>query len=195
MAIVKAPLLSLDARGQLGKSLVFLGWKGLKTVRQHVTPANPNTALQSTQRGYVTTAVAGWKNYYTNAEGRAAWNRAALHDSRALSGFNLYSSSAVQLLPTAADSSMAHSGQTIAANAVRFYTLNLDDGAEGDEAGNFEIWVGSTISGMTLNEEVALAAGFATGTNDLGVADALIYCQLRKGGFNRSGISYLTLVD
>lgn len=41
MAKVTGPLMSLDARGKLGKCLVFLGWKGIKTVRQWLKPANP----------------------------------------------------------------------------------------------------------------------------------------------------------
>lgn len=58
MAKLKAPLLSLGAAGQLAKTLVFFGWKGLNVVREYVVPANPQTALQTTQRGYVTAAVA-----------------------------------------------------------------------------------------------------------------------------------------
>lgn len=41
MAIVTGPLHSDDARGQIGKSLVFMGWKGIKTVRSWLKPANP----------------------------------------------------------------------------------------------------------------------------------------------------------
>jgi len=52
MAKVKAPLMSFDARGQIAKSLVYLGWKGLKTVRQYVIPANPKSSDQQTQRGF-----------------------------------------------------------------------------------------------------------------------------------------------
>jgi len=58
MAKLKGPLFSLGASGQLAKTLVFFNWKGLNVVRQHVTPANPNTALQQTQRGYLAAAVA-----------------------------------------------------------------------------------------------------------------------------------------
>ena len=58
MAILKAPLLSLGAAGQLAKSLVFFPWKGLNVVREYVVPSNPKTALQTTQRGYLTAAVA-----------------------------------------------------------------------------------------------------------------------------------------
>ena len=58
MAKLKAPLLSLGASGQLGKTIVHFNWKGLNVVREYVVPTNPNTSGQSTQRGYVTAAVA-----------------------------------------------------------------------------------------------------------------------------------------
>lgn len=58
MAKLKAPLMSLGASQQLGKALVFFGWKGLDVVREYVIPANPKTALQTTQRGYLSDAVA-----------------------------------------------------------------------------------------------------------------------------------------
>lgn len=58
MAKLKAPLLSLGASQQLGKTLVFSSWKGINTVREYVIPSNPKTALQLVQRAYVTAAVA-----------------------------------------------------------------------------------------------------------------------------------------
>lgn len=57
MAKLKGPLFSLGATQQLGKSLVYFGWKGLDVVREYVVPANPKTAGQTTQRGYLTNAV------------------------------------------------------------------------------------------------------------------------------------------
>jgi len=58
MAKVKAPLFSLGASGSIGQALVYFGWKGLHVVRTHVVPANPQTALQITQRAFMTAAVA-----------------------------------------------------------------------------------------------------------------------------------------
>ncbi|GAI62707.1 unnamed protein product, partial [marine sediment metagenome] len=58
MAKLKGPLFSLGASQQLGKTLVYFPWKGLNVVREYVIPANPKTALQQTQRGYLTAAVA-----------------------------------------------------------------------------------------------------------------------------------------
>ncbi len=50
MAKLTGPLFSLDARGKLGSSLVFIGWKGIKTVRQWLKPANPQSADQGNVR-------------------------------------------------------------------------------------------------------------------------------------------------
>lgn len=57
MAKLNAPLFSFNASGQLAKSLVYFGWKGLDLVRSYVTPSNPKTAGQTTQRGYLRDAV------------------------------------------------------------------------------------------------------------------------------------------
>jgi len=57
LAKLKAPLFSLGASQQLGKALVFFGWKGLNVVREYVVPANPRTTAQTTQRGYLTDIV------------------------------------------------------------------------------------------------------------------------------------------
>ncbi|MBA7586315.1 hypothetical protein ES708_28312 [subsurface metagenome] len=58
MAKLKAPLMSLGASGKLGDALVYLPWKGLNNVREYVIPANPRTAAQMKQRGYLTDLVA-----------------------------------------------------------------------------------------------------------------------------------------
>ena len=55
MAIVYGPLHSDDARGKLAKSLVFMGWKGIKTVRQWLKPTNPKREKQ----GNIRTIIGG----------------------------------------------------------------------------------------------------------------------------------------
>lgn len=57
MAKLKAPLFSLGAAGQLGKALVYFGWKGLDVVREYVVPSNPQTKPQQDQRALLTAAV------------------------------------------------------------------------------------------------------------------------------------------
>lgn len=62
MAKLKAPLLSLGASQQIGKSLVFFAWKGLNVVREYVVPANPRTDPQTTQRDLLSAAVTAVHN-------------------------------------------------------------------------------------------------------------------------------------
>ena len=58
LAKLKGPLFSLGASQQLGKALVYFGWKGLDVVREYVVPSNPQTTAQNTQRGYLKACVA-----------------------------------------------------------------------------------------------------------------------------------------
>ena len=195
MARLNGPLFSLGASGKLADALVYGSWKGIKTVRQYVIPANPQTAGQVAQRALVTAAVSAWKNYFTDAEAQAAWDRHALNESRPMSGFNSFMSQLTRMMSSDADCSFCDKLVETAGNQVTFETLNADDGAAGDEAGDFEIWAGSTVSSMTLNEEVAIAAADVVGTNDLGTAGDIVYVKLRKGGYDRSGIFAATLID
>lgn len=194
MAILTAPLFSLNARGKLGNALVYLGWKGLKTVREYVVPANPNTAAQQTQRALMTAMVNAWKNYFTGSEGRDAWDRSALNDSRPMSGFNKFGASVMPIISSDADASFVNVMTEIAVQLINWTLLNVDDGAQADEAGNFEVWTGATISGMTLSESIALVAGDLVGTVDEGDAGDLVYCKVRKDSYDRSGIFIATLL-
>lgn len=53
MAKVKGPLMSMEASGAYGGTLVFGQWKGRQVVRQLVTPTNPKTATQETAKNRV----------------------------------------------------------------------------------------------------------------------------------------------
>lgn len=53
MAKVKGPLMSMEASGAYGGTLVFGQRKGSSVVRQLVTPANPQSAGQETARNIV----------------------------------------------------------------------------------------------------------------------------------------------
>lgn len=97
MAILKAPLLSLGASGQLGKTIVTSTWKGIKTGREYVIPANPRTPGQLAQRALMSASVLLWKLTQTTEALRTAWNLAANANPRPLSGFNEYTSAQVKL--------------------------------------------------------------------------------------------------
>lgn len=84
MAKVQGPLFSVDARGKIGDSLVFMGWRGLKTVRSYTVPANPQTEEQMRVRQNFTTAVSMWSRL-TGAD-QFAWRNLAV--GQPYSGFN-----------------------------------------------------------------------------------------------------------
>jgi len=90
MAKVKGPLCGFDARGKLANSLVFMGWKGISTVRQHVIPANPKTDAQVAQRGFMSAAVALWHATSWNDLDVAAWDLFATVQAKVMSGFNAF---------------------------------------------------------------------------------------------------------
>ena len=194
MARVTGPLFSMTARGKIADALVYAAWKGIDTVRSYVVPANPKTAAQVAQRALMTAGVSAWKNSITDAEGRSAWDREALKDSRPMSGFNSFTSSVVKMMATDPDTSYGDSFTELGGRLVEVDMLNVDDGAAGDEAGNFEIWNGTTPSNMTLLESVAIIGAKVTSTVAQGVALDVVYCQLRKDSLNRTGIMKLALI-
>lgn len=193
MAKVKAPLLSLGASGKLGNTLVGFTWKGIKCMREYVVPANPQTADQTTQRDLFSASVYSWRNYITNTEIRDAWNREALASGNPQSGFNKAMSSITKITATNPAASYAVSFVEAAGNIVNITMKNIDDNATGDEAGNFEVWVGNEPSSLLLVESVAIAAGVIT-TSDLGDTGDIKYVQLRKDDHSRSGIMKCTLI-
>jgi hypothetical protein len=90
MAKTIAPLFSLGASGQIGKTLVYMTWKGIKDVRQYVIPANPRTAGQQAQRSRFSDAVTAWHEDGYSAPDVSAWNRYATGSKIAASGFNMF---------------------------------------------------------------------------------------------------------
>lgn len=120
MAKLTAPLFSFSARGQLAKTLVYSGWKGIDDVRSYVVPANPRSAGQLTQRGYFTDGVDLWHNLGLSADDVEAWNRAANVLPRPQSGFNAFVASVI---------SLRLAGFNVAALAMGFNGGIADSGA------------------------------------------------------------------
>lgn len=60
MAKTTGPLLSLGAKGQIGKAIVFDDWKGIKYARQYAVPSNPNSSEQQLTRGVFRTLNEMW---------------------------------------------------------------------------------------------------------------------------------------
>lgn len=86
MAKVTGPLFSVDARGKIADTLVFMGWRGIKTVRKWLKPANPRTAAQVQTREFFTNAVMA--HHGLSVTDKAALRLAA--SGQPFSGFNLW---------------------------------------------------------------------------------------------------------
>jgi len=191
MAKVTAPLLSLGASGKIANTLVASVWKGIPYMRQYVVPANPQTTDQVAHRNAFTAAVAAWRNYITGALAREAWRVWAGIQSGAMSNFNGAVGNLVTALKADADASF----MTLWAEASQVVTItmkNMDDGATGDEAGDFIPWIGTTPTNLIAGAALTIAAGALT-TADLGASGDVVYLDIRKGGVSRSGIIKVTL--
>jgi len=195
MAIVKAPLLSLGASGKIAGTLVASTWKGIKVLREYKVPSNPQTADQTTQRNLFADAVSAWRNYVTSTVERAAWNRTALARGNSESGFNSGMRGLLGILGDDPDASFSNGAAAASGNTVDFTMVNADDGATGDESGNFEVWAGNAPGSLLLVASDATISAGTISTGDLGDADDVKYVKIRKGGFDRSGIHKITLVD
>jgi len=88
MAVLKGPLMSIDARGQFAKSMVFGGWKGIQWARMYFIPQNPNTDDQKAIRLIFTQAVSKWQDQV--APNTDNWQVAADATGKTLSGFNFF---------------------------------------------------------------------------------------------------------
>jgi len=145
MAKVKGPLMSMDARGQLGKSLVFLGWKGLKTVRSHVVPANPQTDAQQLQRGHMTDAVSLWHSMVYNVLDFDAWRVLAGIQVKAMSGFNVFCKRVIALIIGEIETLVPY-GAVVGANTGGGFTLSLT--LAGSTACKFRCGLSPSVMGI-----------------------------------------------
>jgi len=75
MAKVRGPILSINARGQIGKSQVYAQWRGVPYARSYVIPSNPNTVAQQQVRGTFSWLSAAWM--FAPASIAAAYTAAA----------------------------------------------------------------------------------------------------------------------
>jgi len=108
MAKVSAPFLSLGASGTVGDTLVAATWKGVKYMRQHVTPTDSQSDAQIAQRNLLVACTAFWRTRIATAALITAWNQAGAMSRKSVSGFNVFTSVALSFLkafPTKACSS------------------------------------------------------------------------------------------
>ncbi len=86
MARVNGPLMSLDASGSLGGTVVFSKWKGRPYVRQLVKPSNPRSGGQISVRAALKFLAQNWAGITLTK--RNSWNDLA--DAGVYSTFNAY---------------------------------------------------------------------------------------------------------
>jgi len=86
MALVTAPLLSLDASGKVADALVFSKWKGRNYVRALVRPSNPKSGGQTGMRVMFKFLSQNWATLSTSS--KATW--AALAEAAAVAPFNSF---------------------------------------------------------------------------------------------------------
>lgn len=94
MAKLTAPMLSMGARGQIGKSLVVAKWRGITYARQHVVPANPKTTAQMANRTMFALFREMWK--LAPALVKAPWD--AFATGRPFLGLNKFVGENVRLI-------------------------------------------------------------------------------------------------
>lgn len=81
-------MLSIEASGVLGKSIISETRKKVKYIKQYVKPKNPQTEKQQTNRNYIRLAVIEWgKEGYKEID-KQAWDFYAKTKSKNMSGYN-----------------------------------------------------------------------------------------------------------
>jgi len=88
--------MSIAASGSIGGAITFGRLKGQNVARLLVTPANPNTAAQQSQRTKLTDSVGEWHTAGLTALDVEAYNRWASASYRKMSGYNLFTSQRIK---------------------------------------------------------------------------------------------------
>ena len=86
MAIVNGPLMSVDASGKFGGSMVFSKWKGRNYTRKLVTPKNPKSAKQTGVRAMMSFLANAWAALGAGTKD----DYDELAAARSISAFNAY---------------------------------------------------------------------------------------------------------
>jgi len=186
MAKVKGPLFSLGATGALGHSLVYMTWKGIPDVRQYVVPANPKSALQIVQRGYMTDGVDMWHNADWNLADLAAFTLWASLSAGPMSGFNR---TIKEYIAARVATGVWHPVTTLAVGSV--LSTGFIVTAVGDATVAFTLNYGTSPTAMVQSETVSNTAGVLSSTLTLLTAGTNYYFEIVPTTaleYGRSGI-------
>ena len=176
VAKLVAPLFSFSARGQLAKTLVYSGWKGIDDVRSYVVPANPRSAGQQSQRSYFTDGVDLWHDTGLTDDDVTAWNRYSSTLPRPQSGFNAFVSSVIGLRMAGiskANIAMGFDGSIIDSGAGQVDMAITEDGSAVDVIFN---WGYSPTSLINVANPVEVANVW-TAANVVVISGATVYMR------------------
>ena len=183
MAKLTAPLLSFGASGQLGKTLVFFPWKGVKAVRTYVIPANPNTAGQDAQRGYMEAAVVLLRSAQLatpafNAEDKAAYAAWAATMPTPRTWFNQYTANFMRQYSQGLHGAVIYAGTTTpGVDEIALHLDFLDDAPNAITAGT--IFYGTSKTNLMYNMAATIAGHGITATLASLVTGTRYYMQFR----------------
>lgn len=88
MSKARGPLLSVDATGKIGKSLIFFNWKGIHRVKQYKKPVQPDTQSQLDKRDIMKKGVQRWQWLLQLI--KSFWNDAVKNIQKVMSGYNYF---------------------------------------------------------------------------------------------------------
>jgi len=159
MAKTQAPFLSLGAKGQLAKTVVASSWKGIKTMRQYVVPANPRTSAQVAHRSLFAAIVSLWKKAIVAAADIAAWNRLALQTGKPQSGFNAFTSSILPFLQYVTGTTVYYNPSSSASGSIAMSKKDSPSGS-GSEPSVFRVYIGPTEAKLTEREYTGTMQSF-----------------------------------
>jgi hypothetical protein len=188
MAEVDAPLFSFNARGSLGKALVYFGWKGMNVVRSYVKPANPQTDDQQTQRGLFTDAVDDYHTVALDADDLEAWKRYAGVKEKPQSGFNAFVADHIAIAAAGQTPNMGWDGSLTDATGGKF-DATIEEGGSADAA---DLEWGYTPTSLIHTDALAEVANVWSVSDVVAAANAWVYGRfvIKDGGLvvGRTGI-------
>lgn len=196
MAIVKGPMMSLDASGSLAGAIVFSKWKGRNYVRQLVTPANPRSGAQTGFRASMKFLAQIWASIAAGSQ--STWDDRA--SDMIVSNFNAFTSynqlrwrnflTPTQEDPAAEVSTPATAPTGAAVAGVRMATVTLTDSGTAPDWGY--LLFRSTGTGFTpaISNAIALFPWDVAGATvyiDTPLDPGTYYYRSR--GFNDDGVA------
>ncbi len=176
MALVTAPLLSMDASGAVAGAIVFSKWKGRNYVRALVKPSNPNSGGQVGVRAAFKFLSQQWKNIAPTDQ--ATWE--AIAEAASFLPFNAYQQNGLlrnrnflglsQAYPPTLTLAVDAINTFTATAGVRQITIALNDvDITGDNWG-FLLYR-STLTGFTPAFDNLIAIVAAAGTTIVNFVD------------------------